>query len=439
MVKAASQRQIKDELLILLRDSDFQTQLRQILDGDRPDDLASTPAAPPDPNTLQTSQLLKLLFEAIQQQTSAIQQQTRTYAQIGRTAQAIQRTARAGREWRNLAGEVMDVGRMVMLGSAGILFVLFILVLTAISLKNAIVKAVGDRLGSPPSQPTPFTAVTDIPPLLAGGNIAGVAITSGFGPRVHPITQRDRPHNGVDLALPVGTPLYAIADTEVDCREEPNGFGTYARYDTADGKTVILAHLTPGSCLPGTIGAGELVARSGGSGLSTAPHLHLQLEDQGTAKPPTVDVALSTLTPVSRERLNTMVAALYPAIVAQESGGDPTASNHASGAEAIGSTQVMTYNIKPWSRQALGREISIGDFRESPSLQQQISLYELYQICAQQLPLAGLNSDLAMRRVAAVWYSGKAERYQDYSPIPGQPQSPSVGNYVEQVMERLRQ
>jgi hypothetical protein len=141
---------------------------------------------------------------------------------------------------------------------------------------------------------------------------------------------------------------------------------------------------------------------------------------------------------VPRESLNTFVAAIYPAIVEQESGGDPAASNRASGQEAIGQTQVMEYNIVPWSQQALGKAIGISEFRNSPDLQQQISLYELYQVSVEQIATSGMNTELAMRRVAAVWYSGNANRERDYSPIPNQPNSPSVGDYVYSVLERVK-
>jgi len=167
--------------------------------------------------------------------------------------------------------------------------------------------------------------------------------------------------------------------------------------------------------------------------------LTIRLEEGGTSKVPTLDVALSTLKAVPRESLNTLVAAMYPAIVGQESGGDHTASNHASGKEAIGTTQVMEYNVSPWSLQALGKHISISEFRASPELQRQISLYELYQISAEQMATSGMNTEMAMRRVASVWYSGNPNRDKDYSPIPNQPDSPSVGDYVDQVIKRLKE
>jgi murein DD-endopeptidase MepM/ murein hydrolase activator NlpD len=438
MVKAPT-RTARSNLLTLLDDPVVQEQLRQICQetgvGAPPDSAPSGDR--PSPSPPEIAQLYKLVFEAIQQQNRAIEQQTRAYAQVGRAVGVIQGTARAGREWGTVARDTQDVGRMVLLGGAAIALTLFIFVLTLISIKNAIVQALGFEKGEDPAS-TLFASVKDVPPILENGTVLGIAVTSGFGMRQHPVTKRERMHEGVDIKLEVGRPLYAVASTTVECLEDPEGYGSYARYALDDQHQVILGHLTPGSCVRGSAGAGELIGYSGNSGLSTAPHLHLQVEEDGTPKVPTVDVALSTLKSVPRESLNTLVAAMYPAIVGQESGGDHTASNRASGKEAIGSTQVMEYNVTPWSQQALGKPISISEFRASTELQRQISLYEMYQISAEQMATSGMNTELAMRRVAAVWYSGNPNRDNDYSPIPNQPDSPSVGNYVDSVLNRIQ-
>jgi murein DD-endopeptidase MepM/ murein hydrolase activator NlpD len=438
MVKAPTNT-ARSNMLTLLDDPVIQEQLRQICQetgvGSPPD---SSPSGDrPSPNSTEIAQLYKLVFEAIQQQNKAIEQQTRAYAQVSRAVGVIQGTARAGREWGTVARDAQDVGRMVLLGGAAIALTLFVFVLTLTSIKNAIVQALGFEKGDDPAS-TLFTSVKDVPPILENGTVLGITVTSGFGMRQHPVTKRERMHEGVDIKLEVGKPLYAIASTTVECLEDPEGYGSYAQYTLDDRNQVILGHLTPGSCVRGSAGAGELIGYSGNSGLSTAPHLHLQVEEDGTPKVPTIDVALSTLKAVPRESLNTLVAAMYPAIVEQESGGDHTASNRASGKEAIGKTQVMEYNVAAWSRQALGKEISISGFRNSPDLQRQISLYELYQISAEQMATSGMNTELVMRRVAAVWYSGDPNRNADYSPIPNQPDSPSVGNYVDSVMNRIK-
>lgn len=436
MVKSAPAKE-KSKLLTLLDDPEVREQLRHLwqADGGCPSSPNNAKAPTDTPQSTELAQIYKLMLEAIRQQNEAIAQQTRAYAQVGRAVNAIQGTAKAGREWGSVARDAQDVGRMILLGGAGIGICLFVFVLTIISLKNAIVQALGLGKGQEPAA-TLFTSVKEIPPILEGGSILGIPVTSGFGMRQHPITKREKMHDGVDIGTDSGTPLYAAMNTTVECLKDDDGYGTYAQYLLNDKQTVILGHLL--SCIPGSMAAGEMVGYSGNSGGSTAPHLHLQLNEGDTPIPPSIALAVSTLKASPLEPLDTMVAALYPAIVGQESGDDHTASNHASGKEAIGTTQVMEYNVEPWSQQALGKDISISEFRNSPDLQRQVSLYELYQVSAEQMQTSGLNTELAMRRVAAVWYSGDPNRERDYSPIPNQPESPSVGDYVDAVMDRVK-
>jgi Peptidase family M23 len=437
-VKSAPARE-KSKLLTLLDDPEVQAQLREILEkeGGCPASSKNGSQAPADtsPPSAELAQLYKLMLEGIRLQNEVIAQQTRTYARVGNAVSALQGTARAGREWGSVTRDAQDVGRMILMGGAGIAITLFVFVLTIISLKNALVQALGMGKGNDPAA-TLYTSVKELPPVLDGGTVLGIPVTSGFGMRQHPITKREKMHEGVDIGTESGTPVFAAVNAQVECLEQEGGFGRYAQYPLNNRQTVILGHLL--SCIAGSMTAGELIGYTGNSGDTTAPHLHLQINEGDTPVVPSVALTLSTLKSAPLEPLNTLVATLYPAIVGQESGGDHTASNTTSGREAIGTTQVMEYNIEPWSQQALGKAIGISAFRDSPDLQRQISLYELYQVAAEQMQTTGLNTELTMRRVAAVWYSGNPNRDADYSPIPNQPDSPSVGNYVDSVMNRIK-
>jgi murein DD-endopeptidase MepM/ murein hydrolase activator NlpD len=438
MVKAPVRSNPKDRLLQLLDDPEVQAQLRDILREEgrgvsSPNGSTSSDSSPS--SSAEAAQVMKMMLEMLRQQNKAIAQQTRTFAQVGRTVNAIQGTAQASRQWGNVTRDAQDVGRMILLGGAGIAIVLFTFVLTMISLKNALVQTLGMSKGNDPAA-TLYTSVGEIPPILEGGTVLGIPVTSGLGMRQHPITKRERMHEGVDLGTDSGTPVFAPVNAQVECRKQDGGYGYYAQYPLNERQTVILGHLL--SCISGSMNAGEIIGYTGNSGDSTAPHLHLQVNEGDTPVVPSIALAVSTLKAAPLEPLNTMVAAIYPAIVGQESGGDHTASNTASGKEAIGKTQVMEYNVTPWSQQALGKEIGISEFRNSPDLQQQISLYELYQVSAEQMATSSMNTELAMWRVAAVWYSGNPNRERDYSPIPNQPNSPSVGGYVDSVLDRVK-
>jgi murein DD-endopeptidase MepM/ murein hydrolase activator NlpD len=92
-----------------------------------------------------------------------------------------------------------------------------------------------------------------------------------------------RRHKGVDYKTPVGTPVKAPFDGEVTRRNwhfSANGNCLELR-DPRTGRKAIFLHLeaAPREMQPGRkVAKGEVIARSGNSGHSTAPHLHYQLE-----------------------------------------------------------------------------------------------------------------------------------------------------------------
>jgi septal ring factor EnvC (AmiA/AmiB activator) len=88
-----------------------------------------------------------------------------------------------------------------------------------------------------------------------------------------------RGHNGVDVALPIGTRLRAPeAGTLVESSLDAGGYG-HTYYLAADsGRGWRLAHLFDRPLAAGArVAAGQAIGRSGTSGFSTGPHLHLGL------------------------------------------------------------------------------------------------------------------------------------------------------------------
>lgn len=85
-------------------------------------------------------------------------------------------------------------------------------------------------------------------------------------------------HNGLDVGMPVGTPLRAWKEiTIVEVEDDPGGYGYYFKGRTQEGEDLLYAHLSLwGLPIPGRVYVpGERVAFSGSSGMSTGPHLHL--------------------------------------------------------------------------------------------------------------------------------------------------------------------
>lgn len=106
-------------------------------------------------------------------------------------------------------------------------------------------------------------------------------MTSGFGMRFHPILRVNRMHAGVDFAAASGTPVYATADGTVSFVGDRGGYGNVVEIDhPLAGKMTRYAHLTtaaPSVHVGATVRRGQVVAYSGHTGLSTAPHLHYEV------------------------------------------------------------------------------------------------------------------------------------------------------------------
>lgn len=100
--------------------------------------------------------------------------------------------------------------------------------------------------------------------------------TSGFGYRW------GRLHAGEDFAVSVGTPLAAMSTGEVDFAGPISGYGVLVRIRYWDGTMSYYGHMSSVSVNKGdSVGPGEIVGRSGNTGRSTGPHLHLEIHPNG--------------------------------------------------------------------------------------------------------------------------------------------------------------
>jgi len=105
-------------------------------------------------------------------------------------------------------------------------------------------------------------------------------ITSNFGERIHPITGERTKHKGVDIGVPVGTPLYSAVDGTVTVAQYSETAGNFIRIQNVTGWTVTFMHMDSISVSAGTkVKKGDFVGYSGNTGRSTGPHLHLEVWD----------------------------------------------------------------------------------------------------------------------------------------------------------------
>ncbi len=273
-------------------------------------------------------------------------------------------------------------------------------------------------------------------PLKEGDKVAGLIVTSGYldPSRSNPATGYE--HRGVDLAGPVGTPYFAPGSVTVQCFPNAGSAGNMAEFIHA-GLTWQLMHLLDGSCVSGPAEPGKVIGKLGNTGRSTGPHLHLQLLDssQSFIEPMKGHAAAILYKNTSNGKVN--IDALRQAIIGKESGGNFSAVNPDSG--ALGYGQVMPANVASWTRAALGQSLSPAQFLADPDAQIKTINHKLNEYVQQQLD-AGYSEDIAVRRVASMWYSGQAGLYNDTSPQPyGGTVYESIQSYTLGVLSKYQQ
>lgn len=120
----------------------------------------------------------------------------------------------------------------------------------------------------------------------AGAPVSG-RITSGFGPRIHPVTGEQSFHKGVDIAVPVGTAVKTPYAGTVVKAGEGEHLGKYVMIEHPGGYRSVYGHNSSLSVQPGdTVAAGATIAQSGNTGRSTGPHVHFGLFKDGKAIDP---------------------------------------------------------------------------------------------------------------------------------------------------------
>lgn len=112
-------------------------------------------------------------------------------------------------------------------------------------------------------------------------------VVSGFGNRMHPILGYVRPHTGVDLAAPNGTPIFAADGGQVLQASYSGGYGNSILIYHGGGFATFYAHMSGFA-----VGTGQMVKRGqvigyvGATGLATGPHLHFEVRINGIAQNP---------------------------------------------------------------------------------------------------------------------------------------------------------
>jgi murein DD-endopeptidase MepM/ murein hydrolase activator NlpD len=108
-------------------------------------------------------------------------------------------------------------------------------------------------------------------------------ITSPFGWRIDPISGYRSFHTGIDIGVPVGTTVKAARYGKVIYTGWNGAFGLVVILDHGNSLATMYAHLSRVFVSVGQrVGTLQAIAASGNTGRTTGPHLHFQVEVQGT-------------------------------------------------------------------------------------------------------------------------------------------------------------
>ena len=124
---------------------------------------------------------------------------------------------------------------------------------------------------------------------------ADAAVTDAYGWTVHPLTQKESFHSGVDLEAEAGQNVLAVAaGTVLDCSYS-EAYGYHVTLEHENGVQTMYAHLRAFYVESGdTVAQGQVIAAVGETGWATGPHLHLSVFRDGEAVDP-LDALASAL------------------------------------------------------------------------------------------------------------------------------------------------
>jgi murein DD-endopeptidase MepM/ murein hydrolase activator NlpD len=126
--------------------------------------------------------------------------------------------------------------------------------------------------------------------------VDGARLSSGYGPRKHPVLGYNKMHKGLDFAAPIGTPIFAAGDGIVERANRFGAYGNYMRIRHNETYKTAYAHISKfakGVRKGSRVKQGQVIAYIGNTGRSTGPHLHYEVIKNGKqVNPHSVDLPL---------------------------------------------------------------------------------------------------------------------------------------------------
>lgn len=128
-------------------------------------------------------------------------------------------------------------------------------------------------------------------------------LTTSYGMRIHPFYKTLTSHQGVDYAIPEGSRVFATADGKVKEVRRSSTHGQTIIIDHGNGYETSYSHLQRISVVRNQqVRRGDIIALSGDTGLSLAPHLHYEVRLNGMRVDP-IHYFFQELNPIEYERL----------------------------------------------------------------------------------------------------------------------------------------
>ncbi len=109
-----------------------------------------------------------------------------------------------------------------------------------------------------------------------------IEVSSPFGNRIHPVYGDERFHYGIDISALSGAPIEAFSDGIVTISQYSDSYGYYIVVEHNESYSTLYAHCSELFAVVGqTVSMGEIIASVGSTGISTGPHLHFELIENG--------------------------------------------------------------------------------------------------------------------------------------------------------------
>jgi murein DD-endopeptidase MepM/ murein hydrolase activator NlpD len=146
--------------------------------------------------------------------------------------------------------------------------------------------------------------LASIPAIMPIANRDLTRTASGYGWRIHPIYKIKKMHEGMDFTASTGTEVYATGDGVVEtAKNSLRGYGKRIVINHGYGYKTRYAHLHTFNVRRGQrVKRGDVIGTVGSTGLSTAPHLHYEVEKNGKKVNP-VHYYFNDLTPEQYEKM----------------------------------------------------------------------------------------------------------------------------------------